>query len=290
MSSENIVSFNKIKEYKNMTEGDSCLSSAFRSLQIHEKEQVLELKQTLEELLIQNNKVIPLSGLIENFGMIAVYTIGLLEREKKIFRLPCTDYYLKLVNIEYLPLSHYCNLNTLRPAEYALIQLIEADLMLKTALRIQDSSDTEIYKKIINNIPSEKTRIISYGDPGENLKNINEARLLINFNDYGFISENTVIQNRENDAFLNALQSLEAKRKIVRITGSRHYIKYVPNMGGDNSFVTKFESGSLNELGVRALIDIELEGTYNTLKLYCKMIPMLENILLEQFLRSVVFE
>lgn len=289
MSSENIVSFNKIKEYKNMTEGESCLSSAFRSLQIHEKDQALELKQTLEELLIQNNKVIPLSGLIEDFGMIAVYTIGLLEREKKIFRLPCTDYYLKLVNIECLPLSHCCNLNTLRPAEYALTQLIEADLMLKTALRNQDSSDTEIFKNFINNIPSEKARIISYGDPGENLKNINEARLLIHFNDYGFISENTVIQNRENNAFLSALQSLEAKRKIIRISGSRHYIKYVPNMGGDNSFVTKFEYGSLNEMGVNALIDIELKGTYETLKFYCKIIPMLENILLEQFLKTIVF-
>lgn len=266
------------------------MSIAFRSLHYFEQELIPELKQTFEKLLIQNNKVIPLTGLMRDFGSMAVYTIGILEREKKIFRVPCTDYYMRLENIEFLPLNHHCNLNTLRPNEYALVQSIEAELIVRTALKIKDETDAKIYRKIISNLPFAAAKVITDGAFGGDLANIDETKLLNHFDDLGFISENTVFKNINNDKFLNALYSLEAQRKIARVSGSRHYVVYVPNMGGENNFVTKFEGASLNEQGVKSVLDIESVCAYNILKIDCEVVPMLDTILVEQFLKNIVFE
>lgn len=221
---------------------------------------------------VNKRKVVEFDKLIAEEGYLGIFVIGQLERERLIFRIPCTDLYVKRDNEIWFNDQH--RIETLRKNEYYINRRTEKDILFNE-LKKQNNSD-EVFRSFINRyetmshtpyiVENDFLSILSTG-----------GNLLDSMKKNGILSETEYLKLAKIPRGVQALNSLTGEGRVSRINGSLNYLYVLEriNIVPQNSVI----SGTLNVKGLKKIISIESSFIVEYLKFISNVIKKIDELL-----------
>lgn len=192
------------------------------------------------------------------------FIIAILESEQFILRIPATKRYIKTVFAEEPMGNCLITANTTSHEGYLALPTIESEMVYFEVTHPEDEklfscSDREF---TFDNHPKIESHELS-----------DEASVLKFLNIYGVVSYSNIINSLGKDRGALIIEQLESNNKIMRISGTMFYIRYISSEM--KSLKVKFEmiSGGLNETGINAVLKTEAKCFTSLLLILTKSDP-----------------